>query len=195
MKNCCIVSLRMIKAGRQKKPAPHQDKPRMKYFLRQASAFIAPILFCIIIPYLIVAARPSQAGAPALNPLPLLAATGAVVCLAGLVFFILTVRMIILIGKGTIMPWDPTRRLVIAGPYGHVRNPMILSVITIEAGEAILFASVWLALIALLFFIVNAVYFIYSEEPGLEKRFGQEYIEYKQNVPRWIPRLKPWRPK
>ena len=35
---------------------------------------------------------------------------------------------------------------------------------------------------------------ITSEEPGLEKRFGAEYVEYKRNVPRWIPRLKPWRP-
>jgi protein-S-isoprenylcysteine O-methyltransferase Ste14 len=49
-----------------------------------------------------------------------------------------------------------------------------------------------LGLIAFLFFAINHVYFILSEEPGLEKRFGQEYLEYKKNVPRWIPRLKPW---
>jgi protein-S-isoprenylcysteine O-methyltransferase Ste14 len=67
-------------------------------------------------------------------------------------------------------------------------------VITIEAGEAILFASPWLALIALLFFAINHVYFIISEEPGLDKRFEQAYREYKKNVPRWIPRLKPWKP-
>jgi protein-S-isoprenylcysteine O-methyltransferase Ste14 len=33
-----------------------------------------------------------------------------------------------------------------------------------------------------------------KEEPGLEKRFGSEYIDYKKNVPRWIPRLKPFIP-
>jgi protein-S-isoprenylcysteine O-methyltransferase Ste14 len=87
-----------------------------------------------------------------------------------------------------------THKLVTASLYGYLRNPMILSVIAIEAGEALLFASYWLALIAVLFFVVNHVYFIFSEEPGLEKRFGQEYIEYKNNVPRWIPRLKPWHP-
>ena len=71
---------------------------------------------------------------------------------------------------------------------------MIMSVITIEAGEALLFASWWLTLLAALFFIINTVYFIFSEEPGLEKRFGDEYRQYKKNVPRWLPRLKPWHP-
>jgi protein-S-isoprenylcysteine O-methyltransferase Ste14 len=47
---------------------------------------------------------------------------------------------------------------------------------------------------AILVFIINTVYFIFSEEPGLQKRFGEEYVEYKKNVPRWIPRLKPWKP-
>jgi len=97
--------------------------------------------------------------------------------------------MIILIGNGTIMPLDPTRKLVVAGDYRYVRNPMILSVITIEVGEALLFASIWLGLIALLFFAINHVYY-FSEEPGLEKRFGQEYLVYKNNVPRWFPRIK-----
>jgi protein-S-isoprenylcysteine O-methyltransferase Ste14 len=90
------------------------------------------------------------------------------------------------------MPWDPTRKLVVAGVYRYVRNPMILSVIMIEAGESFLFGSICLGLTALLFFVINHVYFILSEEPGLEKRFGLEYVEYKKNVPRWIPRLKPW---
>jgi protein-S-isoprenylcysteine O-methyltransferase Ste14 len=38
----------------------------------------------------------------------------------------------------------------------------------------------------------NHIYFVYSEEPGLAERFGNEYTEYKKNVPRWIPRLTPW---
>jgi protein-S-isoprenylcysteine O-methyltransferase Ste14 len=71
---------------------------------------------------------------------------------------------------------------------------MILSVMTIQVGEATLFASKGIALLAVLFFVINTLYFITSEEPGLEKRFGEEYNEYKRNVPRWIPRLKPWKP-
>jgi len=103
--------------------------------------------------------------------------------------------MFILIGNGTIMPWDPTRKLVTGSLYAYMRNPMILSVLIILAGEAVAFASVWIALLALLFFAINTVYFIFSEEPGLERRFGEEYREYKRNVPMWLPRLRPWKPR
>jgi len=30
------------------------------------------------------------------------------------------------------------------------------------------------------------------EEPTLRKMFGAEYEEYCQNVPRWLPRVRPW---
>ena len=45
-----------------------------------------------------------------------------------------------------------------------------------------------------LFSLAAAVYIPTVEEPGLEERFGEDYRLYKENVPRWIPRLKPRRP-
>jgi protein-S-isoprenylcysteine O-methyltransferase Ste14 len=165
----------------------------MKNGLRHLSSFAAPVVVCLVIPYLII--RSEQR-----SPVPQVTASiglfipGLLVCVAGLAFFITCVRMFILIGNGTIMPWDPTRKLITASLYGYVRNPMILSVIIIVIGEALLFASYGIALLAIFFFVLNTVYFIFSEEPGLGKRFGAEYNEYKKNVPRWIPRLKPWRP-
>ena len=42
------------------------------------------------------------------------------------------------------------------------------------------------------FVILNTVYFIRDEEPALERRFGDNYRLYKANVPRWIPRWRPW---
>ena len=92
------------------------------------------------------------------------------------------------------MPWDPTQRLVVNGLYCYVRNPIILSVLIIQLGEAFLLSSYGVAILALCFFIINSVYFIFFEEPGLEKQFGEAYLDYKRNVPRWIPRLKPWYP-
>jgi protein-S-isoprenylcysteine O-methyltransferase Ste14 len=41
---------------------------------------------------------------------------------------------------------------------------------------------------------INVIYIPLSEEPGLARRFGDDYLEYKRNVPRWIPRITPWRP-
>ena len=81
---------------------------------------------------------------------------------------------------------------MVAGPYRYVRNPMITAILVILAGEAILLGSAPIAIWAAVFFAINAIYFPLSEEPGLRRRFGDEYDEYARNVPRWIPRLRPW---
>ena len=117
---------------------------------------------------------------------------GAAVFLLGLALFVWCVALFARRGQGTIMPWDPTQRLVVAGPYRHVRNPMISSVLFMVAGQALLWGSGLTAALAAVFFVVNHVYFITSEEPGLVKRFGDSYRAYKANVPRWLPRLQPY---
>jgi protein-S-isoprenylcysteine O-methyltransferase Ste14 len=115
---------------------------------------------------------------------------GATVLLLGAALFVWCVTLLVREGKGTIMPWDPTQQLVIKGPYCHVRNPMISAVLFMVAGQALLWGSWLTGLLAVVFFLINHVYFILSEEPGLERRFGESYREYKANVPRWLPRLK-----
>ena len=166
----------------------------MKNILRHLSSFLAPILLCFVVPYLIVVSERQSMTRPLVTPSIILALIGSVIVVGGLVLLVATIRMFILIGNGTIMPWDPTRKMIVAGVYRHVRNPMILGTIITQVGEAILFASYEIALLAVLNFAINTIYFIYLEEPGLEKRFGEEYIQYKKNVPRWLPRLNPWQP-
>ena len=73
-----------------------------------------------------------------------------------------------------------------------MRNPMISAVTLILFAEAFLFNSFAMIGWLLLFFAANAVWFILVEEPGLERRFGEPYGRYKENVPRWIPRASPW---
>ncbi|MDH3555764.1 MAG: isoprenylcysteine carboxylmethyltransferase family protein [Deltaproteobacteria bacterium] len=97
------------------------------------------------------------------------------------------------LGQGTPAPWDPPKRLVIRGPYRHVRNPMIAGALLVLLAEAILFQSLPIATWMTVFFIGNAIYFPLIEEKGLEKRFGDEYRNYKANVPRWLPRIRPWK--
>jgi protein-S-isoprenylcysteine O-methyltransferase Ste14 len=123
----------------------------------------------------------------------LVALLGLVLIGAGFALWLWTVRLFQRLGKGTLAPWDPTAELVVAGPYRHVRNPMITAVGTLLIGEAIFFGSPWILAWALLFLAVNALWFPLGEEPGLERRFGAEYRAYKQAVPRWIPRRSPWR--
>jgi len=105
-----------------------------------------------------------------------------------------TVRLFMKFGNGTPAPWDPPKKLVILGPYRHVRNPMISGALLILLAEALLFQSWPIAVWMLAFFIVNTIYFRFIEEKGLEKRFGEDYLKYKARVPRWIPRLQAWNP-
>ncbi len=117
---------------------------------------------------------------------------GLVFLLAGLALAVKTSRLFLTLGQGTPAPWEPPKKLVVAGPYRYVRNPMISGMIAILIGESLVFGS-WLIFIwALIFFAANMIYFPWFEEKGLIKRFGQDYLEYKKNVPRWIPRLRPW---
>ena len=95
-------------------------------------------------------------------------------------------------GGGTPAPWDPPRKLVVAGPYRYVRNPMLTGVLFMLTAESILFVSWPLFGWVVAFFLINTTYFLTIEEPGLEKRFGEDYRRYKSNVPRWIPKFRPW---
>jgi len=65
-------------------------------------------------------------------------------------------------------------------------------VLLILLAEAVLLQSWPIAIWMMVFFIGNPIYFPLIEEKGLEKRFGNEYRNYKAHVPRWIPHLKTW---
>jgi protein-S-isoprenylcysteine O-methyltransferase Ste14 len=117
---------------------------------------------------------------------------GMVLLLIGTALLVITVYLFCDLGEGTLAPWDPPQKLVVAGPYRYVRNPMIAGVLTVLAGESIVTGSFLIALLAVFFLGLNHVYFILSEEPGLVKRFGEPYKTYRRNVPRWIPKPTPW---
>ena len=117
---------------------------------------------------------------------------GTLLIILGVGLVIYTNKEFLKIGKGTLVP-APPKKLVVAGVYRYVRNPMIIGGLMIILGEALIFSSIELLILFAMIFIVNHTYFVYSEEPGLIKRFGDDYIEYKKNVPRWIPRLTPWK--
>ena len=124
---------------------------------------------------------------------PVRAALGAPFVAGGFAMWVWTVRLFARIGKGTLAPWDPTERLVIEGPYAHARNPMIAGVLAVLLGEALIFGSTAIAVWTAVFTAINHVFFLVYEERAVERRFGDEYRRYKENVPRWIPRRTPWR--
>ena len=111
---------------------------------------------------------------------------------SGLALAVWTVRLFRTVGEGTPAPWAPPKRLVVRGPYRHVRNPMITSVLLMLGAESLFFGSWHLAGWMLVFLLGNAVYFPLVEERALERRFGDAYRLYKANVPRWIPSWRSW---
>jgi len=112
----------------------------------------------------------------------------------GLVLFAASLRQFAVRGKGTLAPWDPPKHLVVEGPYRYVRNPMISGVLFVLFGEALVLQSWPHGCWALIFLFINLVYIPLFEEPQLERRFGDSYVEYRRHVRRLLPRLRPWQP-
>jgi protein-S-isoprenylcysteine O-methyltransferase Ste14 len=93
--------------------------------------------------------------------------------------------------KGTPVPVNPPPKLVTDGPYAYSRNPMMTGLFMVMAGIGILFGSITLTFIMTpLFVLMSILEFKTIEEPELEKRFGQEYREYKERTPVIIPRIR-----
>ena len=163
--------------------------------LRQLRSLMLPIGVVVIIPFLLnTSFKPFHIKhnfAYSAVQMPI----GALLFGIGMLLLTVSIRLIIMKGKGTLAPWDLTKKMVVQGIYRYTRNPMISAVVAMLLGEAIFLGSwvlfVWFAVNV----IANTIYFKLSEEPGLQKRFGKEYLEYKNNVPMWIPRTKPWNPK
>jgi protein-S-isoprenylcysteine O-methyltransferase Ste14 len=164
---------------------------------RRQIAAIAPVpgVVVVLVPLAVLAVSGSEVGwglGGVAAVLPVLLGLGLFA--AGFALWLWTVRLFAGVGEGTLAPWDPPRRLVVEGPYRHVRNPMIAGVLGMLAGEAALFGSLPLLIWWALFFALNYVGFRVYEEPGLRRRYGEEYENYRRNVPRWLPRRTPWPP-
>ena len=94
---------------------------------------------------------------------------------------------LLLRGDGTPLPFASPKRMVVAGPYSYIQHPMMLGLLLMVYAEAFWFSSVNLTLYAVLLTFLANVYLTYIEEPGLEKRFGDDYRAYRAAVPRWLP--------
>ena len=119
---------------------------------------------------------------------------GATASIGGLALATWSVFAFARFGDGTPAPWDPPSRFVPHGPYRFVRNPMILGVFFILLGESLALLSWPLFAWFVLFALGNGLYIPFIEEKGLAKRFGKTYLQYKEQVPRWLPRRTAWQP-
>ncbi|MCO5297472.1 MAG: isoprenylcysteine carboxylmethyltransferase family protein [Fimbriimonadaceae bacterium] len=131
-------------------------------------------------------------GIPRFEPGPWAWAAFALFWLAGLTG-IYCGSLFVRFGAGTPFPLDETTRLVIAGPYRWVRNPM--AILGIFQGVMV---GVWLGSWPVVMYAVCGVFAWHMlarpfEERDLERRFGAEFTEYRDAVRNWIPSARPYR--
>lgn len=96
-------------------------------------------------------------------------------------------------GRGTPAPIAPTQRLVVSGAYRFVRNPMYVAVLALIFGQMFVFQHAGLLAYGIVIWMAFQVFVLAYEEPTLKRDYGDEYRTYAAHVPRWIPRLTPWR--
>ena len=146
-----------------------------------ATLFIALVL--IFVPGQILESsgivRPAALGAVEIG--------GLVVGTAGGVVALWCVLAFAVVGKGTPAPFDPPRKLVVRGPYRHVRNPMYVGAATALGGAAMFYRSLPLLGYLGLFLVATHAFVVWYEEPTLERLFGDEYRAYCAAVRRWRP--------
>jgi len=97
-------------------------------------------------------------------------------------------------GLGTPAPVLPTKRLVVSGLYRHVRNPMYVAVLALILGQSLLYGSARALVYGVVIWLCFQLFVSRYEEPTLRRTYGAEYETFCTHVPRWIPRLHPWRP-
>ena len=105
----------------------------------------------------------------------------------GLALYLWCVWNFAAVGGGTPGPWDAPSRVVAAGPYRWVRNPIYLGALLVVLGEAWLFGSLPLLAYAGAMALCCHLFVTGYEERTLARRFGASYLEYRRAVPRWIP--------
>ena len=155
---------------------------------RTVSLILRNLVFTVVVPGLggvwlpwLIMTRGGHTVTPSASPaVPVIA--------AGAALYAWCVWNFAAVGGGTPGPWDAPARVVAAGPYRWVRNPIYLAALLIVLGEAWLFLSpalvAYAAVMALFFHLFITGY----EERTLDRRFGRSYQDYRATVPRWIPR-------
>ncbi|HEY0088601.1 MAG TPA: isoprenylcysteine carboxylmethyltransferase family protein, partial [Candidatus Lokiarchaeia archaeon] len=103
-------------------------------------------------------------------------------------FFIWAVVFFILSHRAVFTEESKEKKLIKTGIYAYFRHPMYISMPLIFIAFILLTFSI-ISIIPLIIYILLLRSVMNFEEKELEKIFGQEYLNYKEKVLRWIPRL------
>jgi len=165
--------------------------------MQKATAALGSALFFVIAPCLLAGLVPWWMTRWEFRPpflgLELTRAIGVLLIIAGVPGLVDSFVRFALQGLGTPAPIAPPQKLVVTGLYRYVRNPIYVAVVAIILGQAILFGDWRLMTYGGLMWLAFHAFVLTYEEPVLAQQFGVQYEDFRANVPRWIPRLSPWR--
>ncbi len=80
------------------------------------------------------------------------------------------------------------QKLVTYGAFAWSRNPLYNGNLLIWIGFAVISGVLWFVPVALVAFAIEYSFIVRYEEGVLESTFGDEYLRYKSETPRWFPR-------
>ena len=165
--------------------------------MSKAVAILGSALFFVVAPLVLAGVIPwwvtQWEFRPAFFGVDLTRLLGGLLIVAGVPGLLDSFARFALEGLGTPAPIAPPQKLVVTGLYRYVRNPIYIAVVAVILGQALLFGDgrlLWYGALLWLSFHVVVVVF---EEPALKETFDAEYESFRTNVPRWIPRVTPWR--
>ena len=124
---------------------------------------------------------------PEFTVYPYTQGVGLVLMLASLVFWAWSVVVFFRLGQGSSSPLIPPAKLVIAPPYSYCRNPITFGAIPYYFGLGILVGSCSFLGLSVALTVLLVLYLKFVEEARLEKRFGEEYVRYKERTSFLIP--------
>jgi protein-S-isoprenylcysteine O-methyltransferase Ste14 len=148
------------------------------------ATILVPGVAVLLVPYWILVAtgglQPPQIGFVEIVSIALAVIGAAMVVWVSIAF--------VAKGEGTPVPIAPPRNFVAEGLYRFVRHPMYTGALLILFAESVFFRSAWILLYAGMLWLAFHLFTELYEEPQLLQRFGDQYLQYKSDTPRWIPR-------
>jgi len=158
--------------------APDHPTPAGALLTRAIVAFLVlPGVVAFAVPLTIAFASAHPSG---------FARAGLLELTLGVAILLACVREFYVSGRGTLAPWSPPTVLVRGGLYKWSRNPMYIGVLLIVIGWALGFGSSKLWIYVGVLAVGFQLRVVLAEEPFLARTYGDQWIDYRKRVPRWI---------
>ncbi len=115
-----------------------------------------------------------------------IAANISIVLIICSLIFIIPAILQFVRSKNSVATVKPASSLQFRGIYGLTRNPMYFGLLLLYVGIGIVKGNWWTIMLIPVLIVLVHVLVIKKEEAYLERAFGQDYINYRKQVRRWI---------